>query len=59
MPDITICTNTTCPLRASCYRSTAKPNELWQSVAKFEYFIENGVVKCLMFWKDEKRPTSI
>ena len=49
MPDITMCTNITCPLRESCYRFKATPNPFWQSVAKFEWYTENGVVKCEMF----------
>ena len=56
MADITMCTNITCPLRESCYRFKANRNELWQSVAKFEWYVENGMFpKCQMYWKyDEK-----
>lgn len=31
MPDITMCNGNGCPKKDSCYRFTAKPNELWQS----------------------------
>ena len=37
MADITLCTNTDCPLREGCYRFTAKPDPLWQSYARFDY----------------------
>lgn len=36
MPDISLCTNTTCPLRDGCLRFTATPSER-QSYTKFEY----------------------
>ena len=36
MPDITMCDNTDCPLRESCYRHTAKPTPIWQSYSRFE-----------------------
>lgn len=36
MPDISMCANRECPLRETCYRYVAKPNEYRQSYAKFE-----------------------
>lgn len=40
MPDITMCDNTKCPLRNSCYRFTAEPNKYRQS-----YFAEKPKLK--------------
>jgi hypothetical protein len=31
MPDITMCKGNDCPLKESCYRYTATPDDLWQS----------------------------
>jgi len=31
MPDISMCSGQDCPLKETCYRFTAKPNELRQS----------------------------
>lgn len=31
MPDISMCTGVGCPLKETCYRYKAKPNEYWQS----------------------------
>lgn len=49
MPDISLCRNTTCPLREKCYRATAIPNEYGQSYTIFNlnedgtcnWFLEN------------------
>jgi len=50
-PDITMCLGDTCPLKKTCYRYTADPDELRQS-----YFVvasyKNG--KCEAYWEDEK-----
>ena len=46
MPDMTLCSNETCPLRESCYRFTATPDKLWQSYSCFEPY---GDGHCLMF----------
>lgn len=35
MVDITMCIGTGCPLRETCYRYTAEPNEYLQSFADF------------------------
>ena len=43
MPDITLCSNETCPINYKCYRFLAEPNKHWQS---YSYFIpEDGVCK--------------
>ncbi len=31
MPDITMCYNKECPLRHTCRRYTATPNDMWQA----------------------------
>ena len=36
MPDITLCCNCDCPLRAECVRYRAKPDEYWQSYARYK-----------------------
>lgn len=36
MADITMCTSENCPVRDSCYRVQAKPNQ-FQSWSNFEY----------------------
>lgn len=37
MPDITLCANDTCPIRARCRRATTEPSGDHQSYARFEY----------------------
>ena len=36
MPDISMCTNNTCPKKMTCYRFRATPNEFRQSYAGFK-----------------------
>jgi hypothetical protein len=36
MPDISMCSSTTCPSRKKCYRHKADPNPLCQSYADFD-----------------------
>jgi hypothetical protein len=36
MPDITKCSDTSCPLRYTCYRYISNPNDIWQA-----YFTES------------------
>jgi hypothetical protein len=54
MPDITMCDNLQCPLRASCYRYLAKPSEFWQAWCNFtpDKASDGGVV-CAHYWKVE------
>lgn len=54
MPDITICTNETCPLADSCYRFTATPNGKYQSFAFFNPVKEETSYTCEMFIDDNK-----
>jgi len=51
MPDISLCTNTDCPLKEVCYRQTAVPNPYRQSYSKFKLVKdeEKGVAYCEMF----------
>lgn len=44
MPDIAMCLNDECPLRVSCYRFLAVPNEYRQSYSKFEPNINNTIL---------------
>lgn len=45
MADITMCAQTQCPNAGHCYRVQATPSE-YQSMAAFDYVMEDGVVKC-------------
>ena len=57
MADITMCIGEKdgkdCPLKETCYRYKAKPNEFWQS-----YFMEPPYneleEKCYHYWKIEE-----
>lgn len=52
MADISMCKNESCPLKLSCYRYLAQPDDLLQLYAKFEWEKdENGVIHCSGFWK--------
>lgn len=48
MPDITMCTGVGCPLKETCYRYKAKPDEWWQSFFMTPPF-EKG--KCEHYWE--------
>lgn len=44
MPDITMCSNTKCPMRHKCYRFTATPSK-WQAYVDFDkYRIDDNCV---------------
>lgn len=50
VPDITMCKGTGCPLRNSCYRFTATPNEYRQSYFVVEPFVySHGYGRCVEF----------
>ena len=51
MPDITICKGEECPVKETCYRYTAKPNEYRQS-----YFTETPYKdgRCTHYWTEEQ-----
>lgn len=47
MPDISMCSNKTCPLRMTCYRFIAKANPWGQSYGDFKWTEDNeGKVTC-------------
>ncbi len=48
MPDVAMCFGTNCPLKETCYRYKAKPNEYRQSYLA-EPPIKEG--KCEYYWK--------
>lgn len=50
MADITMCVGTDCPLRETCYRYTATPNEHWQSFTDFTPKLET-----VLSWSDDTR----
>ena len=45
MADITMCTNNNCPVRATCYRHTAKPSER-QSYSYFSFGVGITGIEC-------------
>lgn len=45
MPNISLCTNQTCPIKSKCYRAIAKPNSM-QSYTNFEPTIIQKNVTC-------------
>lgn len=53
MPDISMCENITCPLKSTCYRFTAVPND-YQTYGSFEPIVdkETSKVYCDYYWKD-------
>ena len=53
MPDITCCTNETCPLRDKCYRAIAEW-DYYQSVARFQYQEHESRVMCDWFWDNSE-----
>lgn len=53
MPDITMCKNSTCPLRDKCYRATATP-DTYQYYADFKH--KDG--KCDDFMLDLRQKTN-
>jgi hypothetical protein len=54
MADIIMCDGGKCPLKETCYRFKATPNEYRQSYFLEEPFVEtkNGVI-CNHYWKHE------
>ena len=47
MPDISMCNNTKCNRRLTCYRFTAKPNPFMQSYSAFKPDADG---KCDAYW---------
>lgn len=50
MPDISMCTAHSCPLKTECYRYMAKPNPFRQAYSNFSYNEKEG---CDDFWQME------
>jgi len=51
MPDISMCTNLSCPSKETCYRFKAIPNEFWQSY--FTFVLAEEETKCNSYIKIE------
>ena len=47
MPDFSMCSNSSCPLKETCYRQTAIPNPFRQAYGWFSPDTETG--KCQYF----------
>lgn len=61
MPDITMCINKNCPLRAKCYRYRAV-SSTWQSFANYQFYtiakLSDPAIyetKCDYFWEIDGR----
>ena len=52
MPDISMCSNQTCPSRKQCYRFMAIESQYRQTYAIFHYDISSG--RCDFFWPIEE-----
>ena len=50
MPDISMCSNTTCVINQTCYRFTATPCEYRQSYSEFSHTEENP---CGYYWDND------
>ena len=50
MPDISMCTAHSCPLKTECYRYMAEPNPFRQAYSNFSYNEKEG---CDDFWQME------
>lgn len=53
MPDISMCMNSKCPLKDTCYRFKAEPDPYVQSYGLFKFYVVEGATKCDYFWYDE------
>ena len=52
MPDVTLCPGGNCPMKETCYRYKAKPNDPWQSYfTKLPLKIIEGKVECEFYWE--------
>jgi len=54
MPDIALCNNETCPLKKSCYRYMAKPNEYLQTYSTFEWREHHNHLMCDGFMSNNR-----
>lgn len=51
MADITMCDGTDCPLKETCYRFKAKPDEYRQAFF-VEVPIDHTNMECKYYWRD-------
>lgn len=58
MADITMCTQSKCPNAVNCYRVHAFPSH-YQSMAAFDYVVEDGVVRCEDYIPMRKDPARV
>jgi hypothetical protein len=54
MADITMCTDNACPRATTCYRFTATPSKLWQSMFASSPRKEDGT--CEEYWEVTRKP---
>lgn len=47
MPDISMCSNKTCPKKDTCYRFAATPDDMWQSYGLFSHTTKKP---CDAYW---------
>jgi hypothetical protein len=56
MPDITMCDGHKCPLRFSCYRFTATPNDFRQAYfTEPPYVMHRDTAICSSYWELESK----
>ncbi len=55
MPDITMCTNSDCPIAKECYRQTCTPNEYYQSYMYVTPIIKDDKVECEFYIEPFKK----
>ena len=55
MPDITMCDNSECLLRATCYRYMAVPSDFRQSYSSFVPEVKDNKAKCFYFWEIDSK----
>lgn len=53
MPDISMCSGKSCPVKKKCYRYKAKPSEYQSYFAEPPIKIKDGVAKCDYYWGDD------
>lgn len=54
MPDITMCQNDACPIKETCWRSTAVPTPERQTYANFQFSVDDqGQITCEYHWKNQ------
>ena len=54
MPDISMCSSESCPLKEKCYRVKAKPDPLWQTYSDFSDSLNEDKTECKHFMENGK-----